>query len=428
MTKRIMLKNNKSILKYIQRNKLKNLIDTSPAKGLFNIVVIPVLDEPEILNTLNSLKQCALPENPVEVIIVINSKEGELLKRIEQNKKTYKQLQEYAKQYNNAKLSFYPLYFENLPQKQAGAGLARKIGMDQALLRFCALNKNGIITSLDADTEVSENYLIEIEKTFSDTKNKLACIYFEHSFSDNENTNISIAKYELYLRYYYQSLKYIKFPFACHTIGSAFAVMSDTYAKYGGMSPKQAGEDFYFIQKLLINNKFTEITNATVFPSSRISERVIFGTGPAVKQISETEDFNYFVYDVKSFVDIKTFLDNKHLLFKITDKEYNYFLKGMPESVSYFLVQTKFYDKLNKINKNTSNINSFVKAFYTVFDAFYLIRFLNETHNKSYYTKTEVNTVATQLLEILNINCSDNLYGLLKKYRKLEKKTLNNKK
>ena len=49
----------------------------------------------------------------------------------------------------------------------AKAGTARKAGMDEAVRRYNLLGKpQGIIVSLDADTLVDENYLVEIENYF----------------------------------------------------------------------------------------------------------------------------------------------------------------------------------------------------------------------------------------------------------------------
>ena len=71
-------------------------------------------------------------------------------------------------------------------------------------------------------------------------------------------------------------------PYSYHTIGSAFAVTAKAYARQGGMNRRKAGEDFYFINKLIKGENFGEITNTTVFPSPRTSNRVPFGTGKAI--------------------------------------------------------------------------------------------------------------------------------------------------
>jgi hypothetical protein len=47
-----------------------------------------------------------------------------------------------------------------------------------------------------------------------------------------------------------------RFSYAYHTVGSAMAVKAYQYVKVGGMNRRQAGEDFYFIQKLVHSGNF----------------------------------------------------------------------------------------------------------------------------------------------------------------------------
>ncbi len=411
--------------KYLSRHKkIDKLIKTSPNKGLFNIIVIPVLNEPEITKYLQSIIDCDKSQKNVEVILIINSSEVAEHSVVEQNRKTYNELLSFADENNTEKLSFYPFLFENLPKKLAGAGLARKYGMDEALSRFYELGVNGVITSLDADTYVAKNYLTEIERVFSDEKINAATIYYEHPIdgvAEKEIVYKSIVNYELYLRYYYQALRYIGVSYAYHTIGSAFVVRALTYAKQGGMKPNQAGEDFYFLQKIIPVNKFIEINTTTVYPSSRVSYRVIFGTGPAIGEISKSTNQDYFVYSLQSFIDIKQFIDKWQSFYNINDEEYHKLFNSFTEPVKKFLKEINFYKEIVKISGNTSNIETFKKAFFTKFDAFKLIRFLNISHTK-FYKKQKVEVVSYKLLSLLGYK-TDNLTQrhLLKFYRSLEK-------
>ena len=411
--------------KYLRRHKkVEKLIKTSPSKGLFNIIVIPVLNEPDIVFYLQSLIDCDKPYNNVEVILIINSSEEASKETVEQNRKTFVELTEFAKTKNTEKLSFYSFVFENLPKKQAGAGLARKYGMDEALDRFNKLGVDGVITSLDADTLVAKNYLIEIENSFKDKLTSGVTVYYEHPISGDSETNEiykSIINYELYLRYYYQALKYIGVPYAYHTIGSAFAVRASVYAKQGGMKPKQAGEDFYFLQKIIPVNGFKELNTTAVYPSSRISHRVIFGTGPAISDISKSVNQEYYVYSLTSFIHLKEFLNSWKEFYNISEKSYNELLNGFVQPVVSFLKEINFYSDLTKISANTTSLLTFKKAFFTKFDAFKIIRFLNISH-EGFYKKEEVSLVSRQLMQTLNYKIdTQNSKQLLEFYRKLER-------
>src|SRR4029434_9989987 len=94
----------------------------------------------------------------------------------------------------------------------------------------------------------------------------------------------AIAAYELHLRYYLQALRTAGFPHGYHTIGSSMAVRARTYMEQGGMNRRQAGEDFYFLHKLIPLGGFTELNSTTVYPLPRPSNRVPFGTGRAVSE------------------------------------------------------------------------------------------------------------------------------------------------
>ena len=116
----------------------------------------------------------------------------------------------------------------------------------------------------------------------------------------------AMVKYELYLRYYQEALAYIGHPHAFHCIGSAFAVRASDYVAQGGMNKRQAGEDFYFLQKLISTGRYACLNATRVYPSARFSTRTPFGTGQAVRQI--VEDGGYFpVYHWGAFRDLKYF-------------------------------------------------------------------------------------------------------------------------
>lgn len=110
------------------------------------------------------------------------------------------------------------------------------------------------IASLDADTLVAPGYLTGIIRKFRNSRVAGITLAYAHRYEGEECTEIlrqAIIRYELYLRYYQQALEYCGHPYAYTCIGSAFAVRAADYVLQGGMNKRQAGEDFYFIQKLI---------------------------------------------------------------------------------------------------------------------------------------------------------------------------------
>ena len=154
---------------YFNRFTAKNaIIKEVPASNLFLSIVIPVYDEPDLCASLQSLKKCEMPKQSVEVIVIINSSENSTSDIVLKNKYTFEKAKVFAKENSNSSIKFHILNYENLPKKFAGVGLARKIGMDEALHRFNKLEKaNGLIAGFDADALVNKNYFVGIENYFN---------------------------------------------------------------------------------------------------------------------------------------------------------------------------------------------------------------------------------------------------------------------
>jgi len=328
------------------------------------IVVIPAFDEPELFDTLDCLrKNKDIP--PTAVVVVLNAKEttGGRIKQL--HREQYEAIKQIPTENN---LKFIPILAENLPSKTAGAGMARKIGMDYALKIFDHTNnKQGIIISLDADTLCPQNYLKTIYKEFRKRpKAQGATIAFEHPVEGTKYSGEiykAITLYELYLRYYIQALRYSGFPYAYHTIGSAFAVRAGAYAKQGGMGLQQAGEDFYFLHKIIPTGEFFEIKSTKVYPSPRISDRVPFGTGVVIDRITKQNQNDYPTYPLESFEMLKTFFEQKDQLFKNN----NFELKVNPV-LSQYLESINFRKRIEEINRNSSRPETFDKRFFAWFD------------------------------------------------------------
>jgi len=190
---------------YLSKNNNQKLIEQSPDKATGIIVVIPCFKEPDILQTLESLNQCNIPNCSVEVIVLINHSEVEEedIKGINQN--TKEEVKSWIVENQNQNVKYYVVGPVELRKKWAGAGLARKKGMDEAVRRFNSLEKpEGILVSLDADTLVEKNYLIEIEIHFKvNPKLVGATILFEHQKEGLPQKQLQgIILYEKYLEYY----------------------------------------------------------------------------------------------------------------------------------------------------------------------------------------------------------------------------------
>lgn len=172
-----------------------------------------------------------------------------------------------------------------IPVKEGGVGFARKAGFDLALARLDFSGPPPVLVSLDADTLVESSYLAAILRHFRTAREGGAVLPFRHQPGTTPAEETAIRRYELFLRHYVLGLSLAGSPYAYHSIGSALACRADAYVKAGGMNRRSAGEDFYFLQQLAKTTGVARLTGTTVFPSSRPSGRVPFGTGRAVGRL-----------------------------------------------------------------------------------------------------------------------------------------------
>ena len=109
-----------------------------------------------------------------------------------------------------------------------------------------------------------------------------ACLYpFAHDAPDEAHAP-HIEAYEASLRYYVLGLAYAGSPYAFHTVGSTLAVNARVYIQVHGFPKRQAGEDFYLLNKLAKIGAIERLDRQPIRLSGRASKRVPFGTGPSV--------------------------------------------------------------------------------------------------------------------------------------------------
>jgi hypothetical protein len=243
-----------------------------PAPNLEMVVVIPSYNEPDLIQVIQHLISIqGLKKGAIYLLVVHNEPESSPLKL---NRENHRKLLDLGQDHGDKQLFSIHL---SLPDKKAGVGLARKIGLDQAAWWFHQLNRSGIIVWYDADAYCAPDYFNCIAQFYQEHPTDLGLVFYEHPME-----NEAIVDYELHLRYYIDALRWCGYAFAYQTLGSCITVTSDVYLRYGGMNTRKAGEDFYFLHQLFPHIRFGEINQTTVYPSPRISDRVPFGTGHAV--------------------------------------------------------------------------------------------------------------------------------------------------
>jgi len=361
--------------KYIARHKIQVRVDFQ--KKYNAVVVIPVLADDMLFETLQSLNNAKMPQKNIAVLVVVNHSEYASPEEKQQNKLILSELQAHTQAFQ---FDLYSLALFDLPEKKSGVGVARKAGMDQALLHFVTYgNTSGIIVSLDADTVVQHNYFEVLFRHFKEHPKTNAVIFnFKHQPAVNDDLQQAIDRYELYLRYYIEALRWTGFPFAFYTIGSAFAVSAKAYVAVSGMSQNKAGEDFYFLHKVFPMGEIYAIEETTVFPSPRISHKTPFGTGQAVAELIENE-FLLETYPFEWFGWLKQFFETIDLFYDASTQDIRSIVLSFHPMLQAFLKTIDFEGVIFKLQSNTVSRERFRKAFFIWFDGFKVVKFLNFT-------------------------------------------------
>lgn len=296
----------------------------------------------------------------------------------------------------NSYLTIVDRFTSPIPHK-LGVGQARKIGVDLALAFMASgLISGSWVHSTDADATLPDNYFDYPNYSF-DT-NCVALTYaFNHSSQENDNgQNIdscqqnnaeqqksgqqpSVAEatqqYQLAMSYYKSGLAYAGSPYAFFTIGSILAFSAQAYARVRGFPKRSAGEDFYLLNKLAKLGTVEEVKNASISLDARLSDRVPFGTGPAVLSIinDREEGVNYHYYHPQVFLCLK---EARKFLFEFDrQNDAEQALESLSSVSQQALVEIGVLSFIAK-QKNQS-VTQYQKQVDIWFDAFKTLKFIH---------------------------------------------------
>ncbi|MBS37151.1 MAG: hypothetical protein CMO26_14660 [Thiotrichales bacterium] len=372
---------------YLRKHQLfDSQITDQPEAGLGTVVVIPCHDEPRVLLPLRSLWAGERASTPTEVIVVFNSAAGAPAEVVERNRQGVAEVQSWRDRHPDNHLRFWPVLYEDLRAKHAGVGLARKLGMDEAVARFQrAGTEDGVIASLDADCLTDPNYLPSLEAHFRTHSRTPACsVYFEHWIDSNASRSLArgAVLYELYMRYYLRGLRQARYANAFHTLGSCMAVRNRVYQQQGGMNRRKGGEDFYFLNKVINIGGFSELNSTRVRPEARASERAPFGTGAALTRWLCDDSLFAEVVSPRAFESLSQLLAVASDL--RDDEKASQVLAALPASVRAFLDRHAVVRHLAEIRANTSSAAAFERRFLRWFDALKVLKFLRFATTRHY--------------------------------------------
>ncbi len=252
------------------------------------------------------------------------------------------------------------------PEKKGGVGWARKTIMDSIVDKA---TKNDIIVSIDADTYYPPDYLQSVFDFFNKNKKIVGLAIPYYHKLDNSITDRLILRYEIYMRYYVLNMMRINNPYGYTALGSAMAFPVWAYIKAGGLTPVAAGEDFYFLQKLVKIGEIGTWSSSIAYPSSRFSDRVLFGTGPALIKGQNGNWLSYPHYHSTLFDKIEaTYNLFSYLYTKELETPMDNFLQD----------QTNSNEIWAPLRKNYKDEKNFVRACINKVDGLRILQFLRK--------------------------------------------------
>ena len=352
------------------------LVEQLEAKFSY-VLVIPAYRE-----SLEAVQQTWRHLTDVLIILVVNSPspgDPETLALLEQFERHWRRTwtRQHCQLVTNGENTILIVDRCNIPLAN-GVGEARKIGSDIA----CKLISNGsietpIIFNTDADAELPANYFHDVLPA----KSSFQIFRFRHKASDN----LSAALYELSLLWYAAGLKEAGSIYGYTSIGSTIACSAESYASVRGFPKRKAGEDFYLMNKLRKVGNYNYSKADPIELSSRPSERVPFGTGPAIRRLDALQKpMNEFeFYHPGCFVSLGKFLTLLTTIQDRTDDLNAYFQDPLHQQ---YIEESGFGEQVLKHRSQSEGV--FKKFLLDWFDGFRTLKFVHFLRNNGYPSVT----------------------------------------
>ncbi|MCL5029322.1 MAG: glycosyltransferase family 2 protein [Bacteroidetes bacterium] len=422
-----------TVKKYLEKYALTSWkIEAAELNQITSVIVVPAISE--FKNIKKLLDSLSINDNKyfpsTLILFVINNSSSSPIEVKEDNNKSLDLLSRIIKRFDQTKDEVTGKIIASglriglvdaaspgyeLPEKDAGVGLARKIGMDLALTIFdYKSEKKKILVCLDADCTVKHNYLTEIIDNFNSNKISAAVVGYSHFTNCTDENAEAIVCYEIFLRYYDLGLLFANSPFAFPTIGSTMVCDYEGYVNVEGMNKRKAAEDFYFLEKLAKNYSIEKIRSTTVYPSSRGSWRVPFGTGQRVNRFLSKKQNEYLLYDPKTFMILKEWMGVFMSDSILTEDLLLASAKEIDLRLNEFLVQQKFQEDWKKILANSKTIEQINRQKKNWFDGFRTLKLIHYLRDTDYPLMNMFDAI-DKLFEMMETSSS---YDLTKLYVK----------
>jgi glycosyltransferase involved in cell wall biosynthesis len=261
--------------------------------------------------------------------------------------------------------------------KAYGVGQARRVTME-AIHEHAAAED--LIVSADADTYYPPGYLASVVQSFSSHPHAMALANpYYHKRSGDALLDRAMLRYEIYMRCFALNMWRIGSPYSFSALGSAIALPIRAYRKTGGITAKKSGEDFYFLQKLRKTGWILTHNDIIVNPGTRFSDRVFFGTGPALIKGSQGIWDSYPVYDYRLFDRVRETYDIFPALY----------YHDVSTPMDAFLIKQLGEKVFQPLRENAASQKQFIKACHHKIDGLRILQFLKSEQASESYSNEE---------------------------------------
>jgi len=288
-----------------------------------------------------------------------------------------------------------------IPDRDGGVGAARKIGMDAALMILRNQGAGqGIISCLDADTLVEENYLSAIAAFFQNNSCPAATVGYAHQQPENPQLFSAICRYEIFLRAYVIGLAFAASPYAFPSIGSTISCAAEAYISVRGMNRRAVAEDFHFLDKLAKLGKIGFAAGTTVHPSARPSRRVAFGTGRKMLYFLEEGGAELLLYNPDIFIILGKWLAEMESSPERGAREIMEAAETIHPLLHEYLRIARFPDNWEVIRKNSASPAHLRRQFHFWFDGLKTLKLVHYL-DRSHYPPVEMFSGLKRLLQMM---------------------------
>lgn len=355
-------------------------LEPHPHRKFEHVIVVPAYAEYEQLPSLldSIAENNAIHLKNILVVIVVNNSENADQQIRTNNLNTLNYLKK-------SKFHFQLGWVDciqgdnSLPKKQAGVGLARKIGIDLVLPYL--KSAESLIFSTDADVILHPDYLSTVFHYFNNDEVQAAVVGFRHTASDDPQIEKGIREYEEFLYNTAEKLHNAGSPYGYVAMGSTMVCRAGAYVAAGGMPRKKATEDFYFMQELAKYAGVTHIPEKLVFPSPRPVSRVYLGTGFRMKQIELGFNIQSLHYSEKAFSMLENWLTLGSSSWNTSLVKLKIKIQKLSPELMEFLHKEGIHDIWENLQKTTPSTLHFEKQFHRWFDALKTLRLLKNFLN-----------------------------------------------